>query len=85
MNLVEVPIADLSEEALLGVVKAHVLREGTDYGREVVEFEVKVNAILSQLRGGKAVLIYDQIEECCHIALSEEWRRLKVTFSAAPE
>jgi uncharacterized protein YheU (UPF0270 family) len=85
MNLVEVPFADLSEEALLGVVKAHVLREGTDYGRIAVEFEVKVNAVLSQLRSGKAVLIYDQIEECCHIVLNEEWKRLKVTFSSAIE
>lgn len=80
MSVIEIPIADVSSEALLGVVKAHVLREGTDYGQVTVQFDVKVNSLLSQLQSGKAILLYDPLEECCHILLNEEWQRLKQTL-----
>jgi len=56
---VVVPIADLSPEALRGVVEAFVLREGTDYGERDVAFEVKVAQVIRQLERGEARIMFD--------------------------
>ena len=68
---VEIPIDELSPEALLGVVDDYVLREGTDYGRGEVPLEAKREQVLSQLRSGKAIVIFDPVTETCTIASRE--------------
>ena len=56
---VEVPHAELSPEALRGVVEAFVLREGTDYGEREVPHEQKVAQVLRQLERGEARILFD--------------------------
>jgi uncharacterized protein YheU (UPF0270 family) len=56
---VEVPHAELSADALRGVVESFVLREGTDYGERDVPFERKVADVMRQLERGEAVIVYD--------------------------
>ncbi len=63
----------LSKEALLGVAKAHILREGTEYGHRDFNLSEKMDSVLAQLKSGKAVLVYSTVDECCHVLLREEW------------
>jgi hypothetical protein len=56
---VVVPHAELSPEALRGVVESFVLREGTDYGERDVAFEVKVEQVIRQLERGEARILFD--------------------------
>lgn len=66
---VEIPLSALSAEALLGVIDDYVLREGTEYGAAEVTLERKREQLLSQLRSGKAVVMFDQATETCTIVL----------------
>jgi uncharacterized protein YheU (UPF0270 family) len=64
---VEVPHAELSPDALRGVVEAFVLREGTDYGARDVAHETKVEQVLRQLERGEARILYDPVSESVDI------------------
>ena len=56
---VNVPHADLSEDALRGVIESFVLREGTDYGEREYSLEQKVAHVLGQLQRGEARIVFD--------------------------
>ena len=64
---VEIPYAELSAEALRGVVESFVLREGTDYGPTEVPFDTKVGQVLQQLRRGEARIVFDPLTESVDI------------------
>jgi uncharacterized protein len=64
---VEIPYSELSEEALRAVVEYFVLREGTDYGRQVYSLEEKVEQVLAQLRDGRARIVFDTTSETVDI------------------
>lgn len=57
-DAVHVPVNTLSEEALVGVTEAFVLREGTDYGHRDFSFEEKRAYVLKMLRDGEARIVY---------------------------
>ena len=56
---IEIPYAELSAEALRGVLESVVLREGTDYGLHEFTFEQKVQQLHSQLQCGRARILFD--------------------------
>ena len=60
---VAVPHAELSPEALRGVVESFVLREGTDYGERDVPFETKVAQVMQQLERGEARIMFDPVTQ----------------------
>ncbi len=64
---VEVPAADLSAEALRGVVESYVLREGTDYGEREWPFETKVAQVLERIHRGEARILFDPASETIDI------------------
>ena len=64
---VEVPHAELSADALRAVIESFVLREGTDYGERVVEFETKVSQVRRQLDRGEARIVFDPESESIDI------------------
>jgi uncharacterized protein YheU (UPF0270 family) len=64
---VEIPVHALSPSALEGVIDDFVLREGTEYGAADVSLERKREQVLSQLRVGKAVILFDESTETCTI------------------
>lgn len=64
---IEIPYAELSEEALRGVIQHFVLREGTDYGTHVYSLDEKVEQVLAQLRDGRAQIVFDPMTETVHI------------------
>ena len=64
---VVVPHAELSPEALRGVVESFVLREGTDYGERDVAFETKVAQVIRQLERGEARIMFDPVTQSVQI------------------
>jgi uncharacterized protein YheU (UPF0270 family) len=64
-----VPAAELSPEALTGVIESFVLREGTDYGERDVPFETKVLQVRRQLERREAEIVYDPQSESIAIVM----------------
>lgn len=65
----EVPHNQLAPETLRAVIEEFVTREGTDYGEQEFTLDEKVAQIMLQLRQRKAVLVYDEETESCHIVV----------------
>jgi uncharacterized protein YheU (UPF0270 family) len=53
-DMLVIPPTDLSEQALLGVIDAFVLREGTDYGHRDIGIEEKRDRVRKLLANGYA-------------------------------
>jgi hypothetical protein len=62
-----IPPAELSPDALRGVVEAFVLREGTDYGATEFTLGQKVAHVLAQLERGEARIVFDPATESVDI------------------
>jgi len=67
-----IPHDQLSAEALTGLIKEFVTREGTDYGAVEVSFETKVAQVRSALEAGRAVILYDDKDESFTIVFKEQ-------------
>ncbi len=61
--LMIIPQSALSAEALLGVIKEFVTREGTEYGAQEVSLETKVRQVQKQLERGDVVIVFDEGSE----------------------
>lgn len=55
----EIPIQNLSAEALEGVIDDFIHREGTDYGAVEASLERKRREIMTQLEKGFVKLMFD--------------------------
>ena len=66
---VEIPVAELSEAALHGLVEAFVLREGTDYGELHHSLADKVDQVIRQLTDKKARILFDPVSESVDIVV----------------
>lgn len=71
-NVVVVPLEQVSEEALFGLINEFILREGTDYGQKEFTLEEKHRQIVKQLESGKILLIFDITEESASIIRKEQ-------------
>lgn len=67
-----IPHDQLSAEALTGLIRDFVSREGTDYGAVEVSFETKVAQVRSALEEGRAVILYDNKDETFTIVFKEQ-------------
>ena len=65
----KIPYTELSREALLGVMDAFILREGTDYGHEEITIDQKRSRVLSMLRSGEAEIVFYQQSDHIDIVL----------------
>lgn len=64
---IEIPPESLSPEALLGLIDAFILTEGTDYGESETSHETKVEQVRRQLLNGEAKIRFDPESETCAI------------------
>ena len=71
---VEVPHAELSPDALRGVIENFVLREGTDYGDRDVPHEQKVAQVVRQLERGEARILFDPLDSSVTIVVADRRR-----------
>jgi len=67
----EIPLDQLSPDALRGVIDDFVLREGTDYGLTESSLECKREQVLAQLKAGKAQVVFDPRSETCSVVLRD--------------
>jgi uncharacterized protein YheU (UPF0270 family) len=74
-ELVVVPSASLSAEALRGVIEEFVTREGTDYGVEEHSLVQKHDQVARQLAAGEVVIVFDVETESVSLVRREEARR----------
>ena len=65
----KIPYTELSQEALLGVMDAFILREGTDYGYEEITIDQKRSRVLSMLQSGEAEIVFYQESDHIDIVL----------------
>ena len=63
----EISYDQLSLDALDGLVREFVSRDGTDYGAVEVSLERKVEEVIKQLKQGKAIITYDEETQTCNI------------------
>ena len=69
-NMITVPLDQLSEIALLGVVDAFILREGTDYGHQDYTLDEKRRRVIAMLNKGDAEICYYPENEHIDIVLA---------------
>lgn len=69
-----VPFAELSPDALAGVIESFVLREGTDYGERDIPFESKVLQVRRQLERREAEIVFDPNTESIGIVVARPSR-----------
>lgn len=69
-----VPLESLSRDALVGLIDAFVLQEGTDYGHAEATLEDKRAEVLAQLERGDVVIVYDTASESATLVLARELR-----------
>ena len=58
-GIINIPVAALSERALLGVIDDYINREGTDYGHQPTDLTQKRLAVKRALDSGRALITYD--------------------------
>lgn len=78
---VEIPMDALSAEILDAVIESFVLREGTDYGRQEVELETKIEQVKKQLAKGLVKIVFDPNSESVTLLTDKEFKKLATPFS----
>ena len=68
-----IPYEQLEQDTLLAVIEEFVTREGTDYGQEDFSLPQKVQQVLTGIKKGLYLLIFDQSAESLHILTKEQW------------
>ncbi len=63
----QIPIDNLSEDALKKIVEEFILREGTDYGSIEFSLETKAAQVIKQLKRGDAAVVFDEKTETIDI------------------
>ena len=82
MKPTRVPHESLSAEALQGLIKAFVTRDGTDYGLAERSLEDRKAAVYRQLKGGDVHVVFDPETETATILLSRDLPSPSETSSA---
>lgn len=62
-----IPWQELPPETLDNIVESVILREGTDYGMEELSLAQKKQNLLTQIRNGRAVVIWSELHETIDI------------------
>ena len=63
----EIPHAQLSDEALRAIIEEFISREGSDYGLIEYTLEEKVGHVIRQLERGEVVITFDTASETCNL------------------
>ena len=73
-GVLAIPYQRLSAEALDAILEDFVCREGTDYGDYDVSLADKKAQVKTQLADGSAILLFDPIQQTCHIEMTRVLR-----------
>lgn len=70
-----VPFQKLSPQALEGLIKEFILREGTDYGRREFSLEEKIEHVMNQLKAKHIHVVFDLKNESTSILRKEDIKK----------
>jgi len=74
--VIEIPLNELSADALQGVLEEYVSRDGTDYGELELSLQQKTQRLLQQWQRKEVVLVFDNDTESTTFLYREEWQRI---------
>lgn len=72
---VEIPMDQLSRDAVDGIIESFILREGTDYGVSEVSLEHKKEQIHKQLAKKEIKIVFDPNTESVTLMTESQWKR----------
>ncbi len=68
----EIPLDQLSREALRSVVEEFVTRDGTDYGAVERSVDDKIEHVMRQLDAGEARIVFDPETETANVVMTRD-------------
>ena len=75
MSIINVPISDISAEALTGLLEEYVSRDGTDYGEVEVTIDEKTKVLRRQLEEGELSILFDPETQELDIVMREQMEK----------
>ena len=69
--MIKIPATELTNAALLGVIDAFILREGTDYGHQDFTLDEKRDRVRAMLQSGAAEICFYPENEHIDVALAD--------------
>ena len=75
MSIINVPISDISSEALTGLLEEYVSRDGTDYGEVEVTIDEKTKVLRKQLEEGELSILFDPETQELDIVMREQMEK----------
>ncbi len=72
-----IPYEELQPETLAALIEDFVTRQGAVHGHADVSLEKKREAVMGQIRTGRAVIVFDETEETVSIVTKDEYRKMQ--------
>jgi hypothetical protein len=72
-----IPYEELQPETLAALIEDFVTRQGAVHGHADTSLEQKREAVMSQIRSGRAVIVFDETEETVSIVTKDEYRKMQ--------
>lgn len=77
-NFIQISHTDISEEALLGVIRNHLLKlTSSDSVFSEMEMDKKITRIKSEVIGGKTFLVFDKANEEVIVCSKSDFQEFK--------
>ena len=73
--MIEIPAERLNAEIMTAIIEEFILREGTDYGAQEVDFASKVSQVRALLKAGEVTITFDPKTENCTLLTPQQFRR----------
>lgn len=73
-----IPPDQLQPETLRGLVEEFVTRDGAVHGHAEVPIEAQIETMLRQIRGGTAVIVFDETDESCTVVSREQLSQMDI-------
>ncbi len=68
----EIPLDQLSPDALRNLVEEFVTRDGTDYGAVERSVDDKIEHVMSQLDAGEARIVFDPETQTANVMMTRD-------------
>lgn len=69
-----IPHDELAPETLNALIEEFVTRHGAVHGHHDAETQRDIRSVMNELRSGKAVIVFDEVDESCSVVRKEELR-----------
>jgi uncharacterized protein YheU (UPF0270 family) len=67
-----IPHEELAPETLHALIEEFVTRHGAVHGHHDAETSRDIDAVMNELRSGRALIVFDEEEESCSIMRKED-------------